>query len=149
MSTVPQTDATVEAAQAWSRFLASLRRARARLAQDPEARLTLPQYLLISPLLDEPGRTVGALAAAAGVASPTATRMLDGLERDGIVLREASEHDRRAVALRLTPAGARVARAERARLEAKRAALFEALEPKERAQAARLLDRLADVLEDV
>jgi DNA-binding MarR family transcriptional regulator len=75
--------------------------------------------------------------------------MLDGLERDGIVSRKASQTDRRAVALRLTPAGVRVARAERARLEAKRAALFEALVPEERAQAARLLDRLADVLEDV
>src|SRR3954447_23968805 len=118
MSTLTKADPTVEAALAWSRFLASLRRARARAAQDPEAELTLPQYLLIAPLLDEPGRTVGALAGAAGGAAPTATPMLHGLERGGIVRREASAHDRRAVALRLTPAGARVVRAERARLEA-------------------------------
>lgn len=149
MSTLPQADPTVEAALAWSRFLASLRRARARAAQDPEAELTLPQYLLIAPLADEPGRTVGALAAAAGVASPSATRMLDGLERDGIVRREASAHDRRAVTVRLTRAGARVVRVERARLEAKRAMLFDALDSEERAQGARLLDRLADVLEDM
>jgi MarR family transcriptional regulator, organic hydroperoxide resistance regulator len=131
----------------WPRFLGALRRARTRLSEDPEARLTLAQYVLVAPLLDAPTRSVGELAAHAGVASPTATRMLDGLERDGYVQREAAAHDRRCVALRLTPAGRRIAAAERARYEAKGAALFAALEPDEREQAARLLGHLADLLE--
>ena len=133
----------------WPQFLASLRRARARLSEDPSARLTLAQYLLVVPLLDAPGRSVGELAAHAGVASPTATRMLDGLEREGHVRRVPAEHDRRSVELRLTPSGRRVAAAERARYQAKGAELFAALEPDEREQAARLLGRLAELMEEL
>jgi DNA-binding MarR family transcriptional regulator len=133
----------------WLRFLSALRRARARLSEDPAARLSLAQYLLISPLLDAPTRSVGELAAEAGVASPTATRMLDGLQRDGHVVREPAEHDRRCVALRLTPDGRRLVAAERDRYRAKGAELFAALEPEERAQAERLLGRLADLMEEL
>src|SRR5919109_3177755 len=89
----------------WARFLGALRRARTRLSEAPEARLSLAQYVLVAPLLDAPTRSVGELAANAGVASPTATRMLDGLERDGYVRRVPAEHDRRCVELRLTPSG--------------------------------------------
>ncbi len=141
--------AAVAAPPEWARFLASLRRARARLTEDPATRLSLAQYLLIAPLLDTPTRSVGELAANAGVASPTATRMLDGLQRDGLVGRETAAHDRRSVALRLTPEGRRVVAADRARYQAKGAELFAALEPAERAQAARLLSRLADLMEDL
>lgn len=78
--------------------------------------------------------------------------MLDGLQRDGLVGRETAAHDRRSVALRLTPEGRRVVAADRARYQAKGAKgaeLFAALEPAERAQAARLLSRLADLMEDL
>jgi MarR family transcriptional regulator, organic hydroperoxide resistance regulator len=133
----------------WPRFLGALRRARTRLSEDPEARLSLAQYLLVAPLLDSPTRSVGELAAGAGVASPTATRMLDGLQRDGHVRRETAAHDRRCVELRLTPTGRRIAAGERARYQAKGAELFAALEPDEREQAARLLGRLADLMEEL
>jgi DNA-binding MarR family transcriptional regulator len=133
----------------WSRFLGSLRRARARISDDPAARLSLPQYLLVAPLLDAPTQSVGELAAHAGVASPTATRMLDGLERDGLVRRETAPHDRRSVALRLTAAGRRLVAAERARFQAKGEELFDALEPAEREQAGRLLGRLADLMDEL
>jgi MarR family transcriptional regulator, organic hydroperoxide resistance regulator len=149
MSATLDHTATAEALRSWERFLAALRRARARAAQDPEARLSLPQYLLVAPLLYAPGLSVRALATAAGIASPTATRMLDGLEHDGIVRRAPSEHDRRSVQLHLTDAGRPVVADERARLEGKRAALFGALEPEERAHAARLLGRLAELMEEV
>jgi MarR family transcriptional regulator, organic hydroperoxide resistance regulator len=139
----------VAAPAEWPRFLGALRRARARLSDDPAAGLSLAQYQLVAPLLDTPTRSVGELAANAGVASPTATRMLDGLERDGHVRREPADHDRRCVALRLTPSGRRIAAAERARYAAKGAELFAALDPAEREQAARLLGRLADLIEDL
>jgi DNA-binding MarR family transcriptional regulator len=123
-------------------------RARPHLRR-PGRRLSLPRYLLVTPLLDAPTQTVGELAAHAGVASPTATRMLDGLERDGLVRRETAPHDRRSVALRLTAAGRRLVAAERARVQAKGEELFAALEPAEREQAGRLLGRLADLMEEL
>ena len=139
----------VAAPPEWPRFLGALRRARVRLSEDPAARLSLAQYLLVEPLLDTAARSVGELAANAGVASPTATRMLDGLQRDGYVRRETAAHDRRCVELRLTPKGRRTAAAERARYQAKGADLFAALEPAESAQAARLLGRLAELMEEL
>ena len=141
------TQGTAAPSAEWVRFLGALRRARARLSEDPQAQLTLSQYLLVAPLLDAPTRSVGELAANAGVASPTATRMLDGLERDGIIRREVAAHDRRCTALRLTPAGRRKARAERDRYHAKAAELFAGFDAAEREHAERVLDRLADLIE--
>jgi DNA-binding MarR family transcriptional regulator len=134
---------------AWDAFLGALRRARARASSDPSAKLSLSQYHLIRPLDDSPKLPVGELASAAAVSPPTATRMLDGLERDGIVTREHSHADRRCVEVTLTTHGRRLLRSERARVEAKREQLFAQLDPEERAQAERLLLRLAEAIEEL
>ena len=53
-----------------------------------------------------PGRSaIGALAAAEGVAAPTMTRLVDGLERDGFVRRRRDPGDARGVLVEATPAG--------------------------------------------
>jgi DNA-binding MarR family transcriptional regulator len=92
--------------------------------------------------------TVGELADGAGVAAPTATRMLDCLARDGFVVRRHSEADRRAVLVSLTPAGSEAVEAAHEHTEAFRTRVFEALSPAEREQAAVLLGRLSEVLEE-
>ena len=134
---------------AWDAFVAALRKARARASHDPEANLTLSQYHLLAALHDSPEMGVGELALTAGVTSPTATRMLDGLERDGIVVRVPSPRDRRCVAVQLTDDGRRALSAERSRIAAKQRALFEQFDPQERAQAERLMLRLAEVIEEL
>ncbi|MBV9603351.1 MAG: MarR family transcriptional regulator [Chloroflexi bacterium] len=40
-----------------------------------------------------------------GVSRAHVTRLVDGLERDGLVARSASEHDRRTILVHITPAG--------------------------------------------
>jgi MarR family transcriptional regulator, organic hydroperoxide resistance regulator len=134
---------------AWGDFLAALRRSRARQSNDPTAPLTLSQYHLIAALESSPSLPVGRLAEAAGVSSPTATRMLDGLERDGLIERSPSEQDRRSVSVSLTEAGREAQRAERRRLERKRRALAEQLTPAERRQANALLRRLAALIDEL
>ena len=126
-----------------------MRRSRARQSNDPTAPLTLSQYHLIGALERSPSLSVGQLAEAAGVSSPTATRMLDGLERDGLIERSPSERDRRSVSVSLTEAGRRAQRAERRRLERKRRALAEQLTPAERRQANALLRRLAALIDEL
>jgi DNA-binding MarR family transcriptional regulator len=123
-------------------------RARGRLASEGD--LTLSQYHLLEPLLqaDEP-LGVGELACAAGVSAPTATRMLAGLERDGVVARRACTRDRRVVRVELTDDGAGRMERKRARIEARHLQLYRSLEPAERAQAARVLERLAAAIEDL
>jgi DNA-binding MarR family transcriptional regulator len=129
--------------EAFDEFAQAVRRARGvRSAADPEG-LTLSQYGLIEPLLQTEDMGVQELAGQAGVTAPTATRVLDTLERRGLVIRNRSEQDRRAVEVVLTPAG-RVALRERHDWMRKREqALFGQLTARERALAPRLLRRLA------
>jgi len=58
---------------------------------------------------------IGALAAAEGVAAPTMSRLVDGLERDGLVRRERDPDDARGVLVRATAAGERTLRRGRRR----------------------------------
>lgn len=133
---------------AWEEFFRTVRRLRAReagLARD--GALTVAQYQLLEPLRSAPEHPVGTLAEAAGIAAPTATRMLDGLARDGLVNRRHSESDRRVVLIGLTPTGRAALAVAHERVEAFRRRIFEALEPEERERAAALLERLTEVLE--
>jgi DNA-binding MarR family transcriptional regulator len=132
-------------------FMRAVRRARGRFAaEDPQNELTLSQYGVLDALLDAPGpMTPGELAVAAGVAAPTATRTLGGLEGDGLVVRERDERDRRLVRISLTDLGRERVAAKRERMHAWRAQLYASLPPAERRQAARLLERLAIAVEDL
>jgi DNA-binding MarR family transcriptional regulator len=49
--------------------------------------------------------TIRDLAAAEQVRSPTMTRLIDGLQRDGLVTREPNPQDARSVLIRATPSG--------------------------------------------
>ena len=150
--TSPDTDLDVFAA-ALDDFMRAVRRARGRIvAREGEAELSLPQLQLLEPLALA-GRdqllTAGEVAVQAGVSAPTATRMLDGLEREGLVVRERRPDDRRVVQVRITDEGRRRVEAKRARIAARRREVFESLSPAERKQAARVLARLASAMEEL
>jgi MarR family transcriptional regulator, organic hydroperoxide resistance regulator len=133
---------------AWDEFSTALLRARSRAWQQPTP-LTPAQYYLLRALSHEPGLGVGEMAAAAGCSSPTATRMLDGLERDGIVAREPSSEDRRRTIVSLTPKGKRALAEQRRHHDDKRQRLYQQLSPAERGQAEPLLRRLAEVISEL
>ena len=143
-----------EFGDAFSAFMRATRRARGRYAAEHSGPgdLTLSQYHLLDALLDSGGRplTVSELALGAGVASPTATRMLTGLEEQQLVVRErAQEGDRRCVRIALTDEGRARLMAKRERVAQWRERVFASLSPAERAQAARLLSQLATAVEDL
>ena len=129
-------------------FTGALRRARSR-AWRQDTPLSPAQYYLLLALSNEPGLGVGEMAAAAGCTSPTATRMLDGLERDGVVVREPSAEDRRRTIVSLTVRGKRLLAEERRRHDEKKQRLYEQLSPAERRQTEDLLQRLAEVIADL
>jgi DNA-binding MarR family transcriptional regulator len=144
--------ATVDTQQrfstAWEDFFRTTRRLRARANRFPgDAGLTLPQYHLLEPLRDGDEVPVGELADAAGVAPPTATRMLDGLARDGFVARRHSKTDRRSVLVSLTAEGEAAVERAHEFVQAWRRDVFETLDPSEREAAAGLLERLSRILE--
>ena len=132
---------------AWEELFRATRRRRARHEATDDGPVTLPQYLLMEPLLAGDALAVRDLAEQAGVQSPTATRMLDGLERAGFVTRSPSPRDRRMVDVRLTEEGMRIVRARREQVDEWRRRLYDALPADERTDAARLLRRLTEALE--
>ena len=134
---------------AWEAFGLATRRARARLGREDGIDLTASQLHLLEPLAAGEGLTVGRLAEAAGVSPPTATRMLDGLERRAVVVRSAHGEDRRCVNVRLTNSGSELVRRKRAAVAARRAELFARLDPAEADEATRLLSRLADLVDEL
>jgi len=146
-TTTPPADVAAFAA-ALDDFRRASGRAKGRLAADGD--LTLSQYHLLEPLLSADAPLgVGELACAAGVSAPTATRMLAGLERDAFVERHACTRDRRVVRVVLTPGGEERMARKRDRIQGRHEEVFRSLEPGERAQAARLLHRLAAAIEDL
>jgi DNA-binding MarR family transcriptional regulator len=134
--------------EAWAEFFGAMRRLKGRRAQE-EGELSLSQQFLLVALADEPQMSVGELALAAGVAPPTATRMLDGLERDGIVVRAPSDEDRRKVQVELTEEGLKLVRRKKRQISARRKAVYDSLSPDEREQAVHLLHRFAQLLEEL
>ena len=133
------TDAFTEA---WEAFFLAVRRARHRAGGNGDG-LSLPQFQLITPLADGP-QPIGALASAAGVAKPTATRMVEALCREGLLERRPCENDRRKVFAELTPEGREALNAMRRRVQAARRKIAAQLSEDERREAVHLLRKLAD-----
>ena len=134
--------------EAWEEFTGALLRARSRASQQG-APLSHAQYHLLLALSHEPGMGVGEMAAAAGCASPTATRILDGLARDGVVVRESSTEDRRRTIVSLTAKGKRLLSQQARKHQLKKQRLYEQLSASERRQTEVLLRRLAEVISDL
>ena len=146
------TSARADFDAAWAEFFGAIRRARGRSAIEADREgLSVAQFGLLFSFV-ELGRgdvlPVGALAEAAGIAQPTATRMLDGLERQGVIERRPSTEDRRSVSVALTARGRRLLNRKRKLVEEKRRAVFESLDAADRENAARLLRTLAATIED-
>lgn len=71
------------------------------------ARMRVPEWRVLGTLSAGGGYTVGALARATLFKQPTLSKLLDGLERRGLVRRVAGAMDLRQARVELTPAGRR------------------------------------------
>jgi len=70
-----------------------------------EWNLTVPEWRVLACLMDVEGLSVGELAAMALMKQPRLTKVLDRMERDGLLQRRATAGDRRRVTLHLTAKG--------------------------------------------
>jgi MarR family transcriptional regulator for hemolysin len=107
-----------------------------------EAGGSLPVWLVLSSLEEQPRRTQLDLARAVGIEGPTLTRHLDGLERAGFVERHRDPVDRRAVRVELTAEGERLFSELLAAVIAFDRRLTAGLGERELAQLRRTLSRL-------
>lgn len=94
-------------------------------------------------------RTVGALASQLGVDPSNASRLCDRLEKGGLIQRQRSEDDRRAVTLRLTPDGHDVLRAVHTTRCEELARIFGDHTTEDMAEVATVMRRFADQAERV
>ena len=110
--------------------------------------LTLPQFDALAQLLRYPkGMTAGELSHALLVTAGNVTGIVARLRSRGLVVRETRPDDRRTAALRLTPAGRRLALAAVLRHERHLENVFSKMPGPERTRLRRSLDRLRGSLE--
>src|SRR3954471_11425390 len=151
-SNAPTVDELDLFSAALDEFLRATRSARGRLAASDEAggELSLSQYHLLAPLSRcETRLTLGELADQAGVAPPTASRVVGAMVPAGLVARERATDDRRRVDLRITDDGRRRVERKHARITQRRAQVFASLTDGERREATRRLASLADAMDEL
>jgi DNA-binding MarR family transcriptional regulator len=83
-----------------------------------------------------------------GVTPRNVTKLVDGLEAEGLVRREAHPSDRRATLLHLTPQGTLVCQESMRASHAAAAGLFERLTQSDRQALARILKKLLEALQE-
>jgi DNA-binding MarR family transcriptional regulator len=141
--TSPSQEAREVADRLHSAAIHLLRRARVR---DAELGLSGPRLSALSVVVFGGPLTVRDLAAAEQVRSPTMTRLVDGLQRDGLVTREPNPADARSVLIRATPTGRLVLSRGRSRRVGDLAARLSDLDAhglQTLAEAATLMERIA------
>ncbi|GLU47574.1 MarR family winged helix-turn-helix transcriptional regulator [Nocardiopsis ansamitocini] len=138
-----------EFSQAWGDLMGAVVRARGRGTALTEPELTLSQALLLEVIggLEHP--TVGEIANAAGIASPSATRMLQQLERKGMVSRRRSDRDERSTVITVTEAGSRALTEHLDHVRDRQHAIFTAVDPRLRPALVELLRGMRDVVNDM
>jgi DNA-binding MarR family transcriptional regulator len=134
---------------AFDAFAQAVRRARGAAPQSDDPSLTLSQYGLLQGLSDRRAARVQELATEAGIAPSTATRILDALERRGIVTRRRSDEDRRAVTVSLTRVGQELLDNHHEWIRGRQLAFYEGLPCAEQELAPDLLLRLAALIDEL
>jgi DNA-binding MarR family transcriptional regulator len=107
------------------------------------------EYTLLTLIVENPGGSLARLARALAVTAPNITMWIDKLEARGLVRRQPSPTDRRALVLHATAEGEDLARqATQQILQAERAALATRLSPAEHAMLLELLHKVACARQD-
>jgi DNA-binding MarR family transcriptional regulator len=127
----------------------AIRRARGAPPQAADRFLTLSQYALLQGLSDRRAAQVRELAGDAGITPSTATRILDVLERRGVVRRTRARGDRRAVTVTLTAAGRELLDSQSEWMRRRQREFFGSLEAHERELAPELLLALAGLIDEL
>ena len=141
--TRPRPDPALVADRLHSAAIHLLRRLR---KEDEASGLSASRLSALSVVVFAGPVTIGQLSEAEQLSGPTMTRLLVGLQQDGLVRRERDAHDGRVVWVYPTPKGARILKEGRRRRVAALARALATLDgPKlaSLARAAELIERIA------
>lgn len=114
--------------------------------EDDASGLSAPRLSALSVVVFGGPLTLGELARAEQVKPPTMTRIVSGLEKDGLVKRKGDQRDRRLTHIEATPKGHKALAAGRARRVKKLASAVRQLERKELAELRRGVQLVRDVV---
>lgn len=117
--------------------------------EDDVSGLSAPRLSALSVVVFGGPLTLGELAKAEQVKPPTMTRIVTGLEKDGLVQRVGDIRDRRLTRIRATPKGRNILAAGRARRVQKLAAAVTSLGSSELAELARGVQLLGEIIESM
>lgn len=136
-------------AAAFDDFARAVRRARGAQPGGAGEGLTLSQLALLRTLASRQQARVAELAEEAGITASTATRILDALERRGIVRRSRAAEDRRAVAVTLTASGGELLAAQQEWMDERRRSFVNSLPPEQREHIPELMHGLARLIDEL
>jgi DNA-binding MarR family transcriptional regulator len=105
--------------------------------------LTLSQFKLLKLVALTDAQMIGDVAAFLHVSNAAASKAVDKLVRQGLLLRNEAQRDRRAVQLSLTASSRRVLAAYDAAKDRKLASVFRQFSPQDLRRTANILDRLS------
>jgi DNA-binding MarR family transcriptional regulator len=114
--------------------------------EDDASGLSAPRLSALSVVVFGGPLTLGELARTEQVKPPTMTRIVTGLEREGLVKRKGDPHDRRLTQIEATSKGQKVLTAGRARRVKKLATAVSRMKKKELAELRRGVELLRDVV---
>jgi len=114
--------------------------------EDDASGLSAPRLSALSVVVFGGPLTLGQLAGAEQVRPPTMTRIVTGLEKEGLVKRIGDARDHRLTKIEATPKGRRVLAAGRARRVMVLTAAVNALEPSQLAELERAVHLITDVI---
>jgi DNA-binding MarR family transcriptional regulator len=117
--------------------------------EDDASGLSAPRLSALSVVVFGGPLTLGKLAAAEQVKPPTMTRIVTGLEKEGLVKRIGDARDRRLTRIQATMKGQRVLSAGRARRVEKLAVAVKALRRNELAELTRGVQLLQQIIADL
>lgn len=114
-----------------------------------EVGLTVPQLLVLRAIgtLEDDEVTLAIVSREVQLSPATVSRILDRLERAGLILRERRASDRRKVCLSLTPAGLDRFQTLPTPLQETFVARLNQLSPRQRSSLLRSLERVIDLME--
>jgi DNA-binding MarR family transcriptional regulator len=143
-------DSTLADAELASRLRLAVMRLARRLRQQADGDVTPSQISALSSVDRLGPLTLGELSAVERVQPPTMTRIVAGLEEQGLASREVDPNDRRVARVSLTVAGRRLLEQSRTRKNAFLASRIRTLPTEDRevlARAAALLERFLETEE--
>jgi MarR family transcriptional regulator, organic hydroperoxide resistance regulator len=146
---VATTQATEAVRLAFVELMGAERRLRARDQKCGPGDLTQGQIRALFTIDVNGEATAGELAKAAELSPASVSTMLDHLERDGIVERRRSDHDRRVVVVTLTASGRALLDEKRARWRARGREALEGVSDEHLHAAADVMRRTAGMLDDL